>query len=101
MTVTANARAPSRWLPLQMFAGLVLGLCMGLIFPTVGSKLQPFGLAFIQLIQMVVIPLVFSAVTLGVYKMGTDIAKLGKVAVVAFSWFFVATFISAVIALVI
>ncbi len=43
---------------------------------------------------MVVIPLDFSAVTLGVYRIGANIPELGRVATVAITWFFVATVIS-------
>jgi dicarboxylate/amino acid:cation (Na+ or H+) symporter, DAACS family len=86
-------------LPLQMLAGLVLGLAFGLMWPSVGKALQPIGTAFIQAIQMIVIPLIFSAVTLGVYRMGEDAAQLGRVAVVAFVWFYIATLFAVLVAL--
>src|ERR1700722_4718465 len=86
-------------LPLQMLAGLVAGLAIGLWWPELGAKLQPIGTAFIEAIKMVVIPIVFSVVTLGVYKMGADIKQLGRVALVAFAWFYLATIILIVIAL--
>jgi DAACS family dicarboxylate/amino acid:cation (Na+ or H+) symporter len=86
-------------LPLQMLAGLIAGLAIGLWWPELGAKLQPIGTAFIEAIKMVVIPIVFSVVTLGVYKMGTDIKQLGRVALIAFGWFYLATLILIVIAL--
>jgi DAACS family dicarboxylate/amino acid:cation (Na+ or H+) symporter len=89
-----------RWsLPLQMAAGLLLGLAIGLLWPNAGKALQPIGTAFIQAIQMIVIPLIFSAVTLGVYRMGENARELGRVAVVAFVWFYVATLFAVLIAL--
>ena len=78
-------------LPLQMLAGLILGLAVGLLWPSLGKTLQPIGTAFIQAIQMIVIPLIFSAVTLGVYRMGENAGQLGRVAVIAFVWFYIAT----------
>jgi DAACS family dicarboxylate/amino acid:cation (Na+ or H+) symporter len=86
-------------LPLQMLIGLIAGLAIGLLWPGLGAKLQPIGTAFIEAIKMVVIPIVFSVVTLGVYKMGADIKQLGRVALVAFAWFYFATIVLIVIAL--
>ncbi len=86
-------------LPLQMLAGLLLGLLVGVAWPSLGSKLQPLGTAFIQAIQMIVIPLIFSAVTLGVCRMGENARQLGRVAVVAFVWFYVATLFAVLVAL--
>ena len=89
----------SSTLPLQMLVGLVLGLIVGLLWPGVGTALQPIGTAFIQAIQMIVIPLIFSAVTLGVWRMGENARQLGRVAVVAFIWFYVASFFAILVAL--
>jgi DAACS family dicarboxylate/amino acid:cation (Na+ or H+) symporter len=91
-------RAGSR-LPLQMLAGLLLGLLVGLEFPSFGRTLQPVGTAFVQAIQMIVIPLVFSAVTLGVCRMGENTRQLGRVAVVAFGWFYLASLLAVLVAL--
>ena len=86
-------------LPLQMLGGLVLGLIVGVEWPSVGKALQPIGTAFIQAIQMIVIPLIFSAVSLGVYRMGENARQLGRVAIVAFGWFYVATLFAVLVAL--
>jgi dicarboxylate/amino acid:cation (Na+ or H+) symporter, DAACS family len=86
-------------LPLQMLLGLLLGLLVGLEWPSLGTTLQPIGTAFIQAIQMIVIPLIFSAVTLGVCRMGENARQLGRVAVVAFVWFYVATLFAVLVAL--
>ncbi len=97
-----SASAPARRhfsLPLQMLAGLILGLIVGLEWPGFGKMLQPIGTAFIQAIQMIVIPLIFSAVTLGVWRMGENARQLGRVAIVAFVWFYVASFFAVLVAL--
>jgi DAACS family dicarboxylate/amino acid:cation (Na+ or H+) symporter len=75
-------------LPLQMFAGLVIGLILALVWPSFAASLQPIGTAFVEAIRMIIIPLVVSSVTLGTYKMGRDIRQLGRVAAVAFGWFY-------------
>ena len=76
---------------MQILVGLVLGCVVGQLWPSFGSQLQPLGTAFIKAIKMIVIPLVFSAVTLGICKMGSDLRALGKLGGLAFLWFYFAT----------
>jgi len=57
-------------LPLQMLLGLVLGCAVGFLFPHFAATLAPVGTAFVQAIKMIVVPLVFTAITLGIYQMG-------------------------------
>ncbi|WP_043932520.1 dicarboxylate/amino acid:cation symporter [Bacillus sp. EB01] len=71
--------------------GLILGTIIGLLWPNVGENLQPIGTLFIKAIKMIVIPLVFSAVTLGIYKMGSNRKELGRLGGLAFVWFYLAT----------
>jgi DAACS family dicarboxylate/amino acid:cation (Na+ or H+) symporter len=87
-------------LPLQMLAGLLIGLVLALLWPSFAAALQPIGTAFIEAIRMIIIPLLVASVTLGTYKMGADIRQLGRVAVVSFGWFYFASFCAIVIALV-
>lgn len=84
----------------QIMIGLVLGCIIGLLWPSLGSKLQPIGTAFIKAIKMIVIPLVFSAVTLGIYKMGSNFKQLGKLALMSFGYFYTATGLCIVLGLV-
>jgi dicarboxylate/amino acid:cation (Na+ or H+) symporter, DAACS family len=101
MTLAApETRRVSPALPLQMFGGLVIGLVLALVWPSFAASLQPIGTAFIEAIRMIIIPLIVASVTLGTYKMGRDIRQLGRVAVIAFGWFYFATFCAIVIALV-
>jgi DAACS family dicarboxylate/amino acid:cation (Na+ or H+) symporter len=86
-------------LPLQIVSGVLLGLATGLLWPTVGAAMQPLGTAFVSAVKMVVIPLVFCAVALGSMKMGHDAPRLGRVALVAFGWFYFASAVAIVIGL--
>jgi DAACS family dicarboxylate/amino acid:cation (Na+ or H+) symporter len=92
-------RRPAISLPVQMLIGLIAGLALAQIWPAVAASLQPIGTAFIEAIKMIVIPLIISAVGLGAYKMGANIKQLGRVAAVAFGWFYFATFLAIIIAL--
>ncbi|MDR3566247.1 MAG: dicarboxylate/amino acid:cation symporter [Negativicutes bacterium] len=83
----------------QILVGLILGIVVGFAWPEIANTpgMLAVGTAFIKAIKMIVIPLVFSAVTLGIYTMGSDLRQLGRLGVIAFIWFYVATGISIVI----
>ena len=86
-------------LPVQIAIALVLGALIGWAWPAAALALQPLGTAFIAAVKMVVIPLVFCAVTLGTLKMGLDAPRLGRMALVAFGWFYLAGAIAIAIGL--
>jgi DAACS family dicarboxylate/amino acid:cation (Na+ or H+) symporter len=101
--MSADARRQRGWpafgLPLQVAAGVILGLLTGLLWPAAGAAMQPLGVAFVAAVKMIVIPLVFCAVALGSMKMGHDAPRLGRVALVAFGWFYFASAVAIVIGL--
>ena len=66
----------------HIFAGLVLGVLVGIWLhkepsPVIMTTLTFIGQVFIRLIQMVVIPLVISAIVIGITSIG-DSKQLGK-----------------------
>ncbi len=93
------AKSPRRGIPLwiKIMIGLCVGAAIGYTWPVFGAKLQPIGTAFIKALKMIVIPLIFSAVTLAVYKMGSNLKQLGKLGICAFTWFYFATAVSVAI----
>lgn len=88
-------------LPVQMLIGLVLGVAIGLLWPKVGKELFPLSRAFINALRMLIIPLIFSSIVLGVYNMGREVKAFGKAIGIAFVWFYFATGTCLVIGLVI
>lgn len=69
----------------HIFFALILGIITGLVFPVVDGHRQPIhiifdmvGHGFISLIQMVVIPLIISAIIVGIASLG-DSKQIGKV----------------------
>jgi dicarboxylate/amino acid:cation (Na+ or H+) symporter, DAACS family len=85
--------------PVQMLIGLVVGCVIGLLWPALGKELLPLGQAFVKALRMLVIPLVFSSIALGVYNMGREIGVVGRVVGIAFAWFYLATGVCVVIGL--
>lgn len=86
-------------LPMQMLFGLIIGIAFGFLWPSAAKTLQPVGTAFVQAIKMIVVPLVFTAITLGIYQMGKTTRQLGRISAISLIYFFVATVISVVIGL--
>lgn len=97
MTTTGKKRPIP--LPIQMVIGLVLGVVCGFLAPHFSQALAPVGTAFVQAIKMIVVPLVFTAITLGIYQMGNSAKQLGKVSVISLLYFFIATVVAIVIGL--
>lgn len=90
-------------LAFQIIIGLVLGIIVGAVFygnPTVTSYLQPLGDIFIRLIKMIVVPIVFSSLVVGVAGVG-DIKKLGKIGGKTILYFEVVTTFAIIIGLVV
>ncbi|TWH45783.1 dicarboxylate/amino acid:cation symporter [Sporomusa sp. KB1] len=75
----------------QIIVGLIVGSFIGAMWPSFGKLLEPIGTAFVKGIKMVIIPLLFAAVTLATYRMGADIKRLGKMGLTAFGWFYLGT----------
>ena len=82
----------------QVFAGMVLGVLVGHFAPHVGEQLQPLGDAFIKAMRMLIAPIVFATVVVGIANMH-DMARVGRVALKALIYFEVMTTIALVLAL--
>ena len=63
---------------IQVLIGIVLGLLVGALWPETGAALKPLGDAFIKLIKMVIAPVIFCTVALGIAQMG-DMKKFGRI----------------------
>jgi aerobic C4-dicarboxylate transport protein len=79
-----------RTLYFRVIVGIVAGIAVGLFFPHFGVALKPFGDGFIKLIRMLVTPIIFFSVVVGIASMG-DVHKLGRVGVKALLYFEVVT----------
>ena len=62
----------------QVVLAVLLGVATGWLFPEFGEKLKPLGDGFIKLVKMLIAPIVFTTVALGIARMG-DMRKVGWV----------------------
>lgn len=80
----------------QIMIGLVLGIVCGVIFyqnKGAITVMQSLGTIFIRLIQMIVMPIVVSCLTVGIANIG-DIKKLGRIGAKTLIYFEVLTTIA-------
>jgi aerobic C4-dicarboxylate transport protein len=98
-TTLPAAPAPLyRSLFVQVLAGLVLGIVLGVLAPTFATELKILSDAFLKLISMIVAPIVFCVVVHGIAGAG-DLKKVGRVGVKALIYFEVMTTVALIVGL--
>jgi proton glutamate symport protein len=91
----APARRASRLpgLTTQIFIGLLLGIVVGYLWPSVGVGVKPLADAFLRMIKMILAPLVFATLVVGIAGTG-DLKAMGRIGVKALIYFEAATTIA-------
>ncbi|MGE7692868.1 dicarboxylate/amino acid:cation symporter [Lysinibacillus sp. NPDC094177] len=83
-------------LTVQVLIAIVLGIIVGATFPEFGAKLKILADIFIKLIKMLIAPIIFLTVVIGIGSMG-DVKKVGKIGGKALIYFeIVSTFALAI-----
>jgi proton glutamate symport protein len=85
-------------LTVQIVIGLALGVLVGAISPSAGVAVKPLADAFLRLIKMIIAPLLFSTLVVGIAGAG-DLKSLGRIGLKAMIYFEVATTVALVIGL--
>ena len=88
-----GAPAASRRLPgltTQIFIGLVLGVVVGYVWPGFGVAIKPVADAFLRMIKMIIAPLLFSTLVVGIAGTG-DLKVMGRIGLKAIVYFEAAT----------
>ncbi|MEG2578088.1 MAG: cation:dicarboxylase symporter family transporter, partial [Glutamicibacter sp.] len=76
----------THWLYIMVIAAVVLGAAVGLLAPEVGKALKPLGTGFVALIKMLIGPVIFCTIVLGVGSIAKA-ATVGKVGGLALLYF--------------
>jgi len=87
---------PPSWVPsvtTQIFIGLMLGIVVGHFFPAFGVGVKPLADAFLRMIKMIIAPLLFSTLVVGIAGTG-DLKAMGRIGLKAIIYFEVATTIA-------
>ena len=103
-TVTKKASFLSN-LTVQILIAMLLGAALGIFIhnnydieftKAFSDKIKILATIFIRLVQMIIAPLVFTTLVVGIAKLG-DIKAVGRIGGKALGWFFSASFISLLI----
>ncbi len=83
----------------QVLLGIAFGVTLGHFYPDIGQTMKPLGDAFIRLIRMMVAPIIFCTITVGIAKMG-DMREVGRVGAKSLLYFEVVSTLALVIGLI-
>ncbi|MGG5252591.1 dicarboxylate/amino acid:cation symporter [Neobacillus sp. SM06] len=65
-------------LTVQVLMGIVVGIAIGFLFPKFGAELKVLADIFIKLIKLLIAPIVFFTIVIGIGNMG-DVKKVGRI----------------------
>ena len=91
-------RLVPRNLTVRVLLAIAAGVALGLLAPGAGKAMKPLGDTFVNLVRMVVGPIVFLTIVLGIANM-RDLKTVGKVGAKAFLYFEVVTTLALAIGL--
>lgn len=104
-TTLEQKKSPFSNLTVQILIAMVLGAILGIYIhnnydiefaKNFSDKIKMLATIFIRLVQMIISPLVFTTLVVGIAKLG-DIRSVGRIGGKAMGWFFSASFISLLI----
>ncbi len=84
----------------QVLVAIAIGVCLGYFYPALATTMKPLGDGFIKLIKMMIAPIIFSTVVVGIAKMG-DMKEVGRVGIKALVYFEAVTTLALAIGLVV
>ncbi|MBI1891232.1 MAG: dicarboxylate/amino acid:cation symporter [Burkholderiales bacterium] len=89
-----------RSLYVQVLTAIAIGVLLGHFYPQTGAAMKPLGDGFIKLIKMVIAPIIFCTVVLGIAGM-EDMKKVGKTGGLALLYFEIVSTISLIVGLIV
>lgn len=81
-----------------IFGALILGIIIGWLFPSFAVKLDPLAKIFLNMIKMIIAPLLFSTLVVGIAGHG-DVKSLGKIGLKTIIYFEIVTTFALIIGL--
>ena len=87
-------------LTFRVLLAVTIGVALGIVAPETAKSMRPLGETFVNLVRMVIAPVIFLTVVLGIAHM-RDLRKVGRVGGKAFLYFELVTTVALAIGLVI
>jgi aerobic C4-dicarboxylate transport protein len=93
-------RDRTHYLYIAVIVAVALGIAVGLIWPDAAVELKPLGTGFVNLIKMMISPIIFCTIVLGIGSV-RKAAKVGAVGGIALGYFLVMSLVALAIGLVV
>lgn len=87
-------------LTVQVITGIILGIILGAVLPEFGAQLKVLADIFIKLIKMLIAPIIFLTVVIGIGSMG-NLKKVGKIGGKALIYFEIVSTIALAIGIIV
>src|SRR6184192_4175031 len=100
MPSRAHKKPVYRSLYFQVICAIVIGVLLGYFYPQTGTAMKPLGDGFIKLIKMIIAPIIFCTVVIGIAGM-EDMKKVGKTGGLALLYFEIVSSIALVVGLLV
>ncbi len=84
----------------QVLAGILAGVLLGVFRPAAAVAMRPFGDGFIKLVRMLIAPIIFATIVVGIARMG-ELKQVGRIGLRAFLYFEVLSTAALMIGLVV
>jgi aerobic C4-dicarboxylate transport protein len=84
----------------QVLIGVALGILLGYAEPTFAASLKPFGDAFIKAIKVIITPIIFTTIVVGIATMG-DIRRIAGVGIKALIYFEIVSTLALIIGMIV
>jgi len=97
---TAGRQPLYKSLYVQVITAIVIGVLVGHFFPQTGEALKPLGDGFIKLIKMIIAPIIFCTVVVGIAGM-EDMKRVGKTGGYALLYFEIVSTLALIVGLIV
>jgi aerobic C4-dicarboxylate transport protein len=84
----------------QVLVAIAIGVLLGVVAPDKAAAMKPLGDGFIKLVRMLIAPIVFTTVVVGIAHMG-DMRDVGRIGIRALVYFEVVSTIALLIGLIV
>lgn len=84
----------------QVLIGMAIGIAVGVLWPAAGAALKPVADGFVKLIKMLLAPVIFGTVVVGIARMG-DLKEVGRLGFKSLVYFEILSTIALAIGLVV
>jgi aerobic C4-dicarboxylate transport protein len=93
-------RDRTHWLYIAVVVAVLLGILVGFVAPGVGKELKPLGDGFVNLIRMMISPIIFCTIVLGIGSI-RKATQVGKVGGLALGYFLIMSTVALTIGLIV